>query len=77
MPEYRTEDGVAVKEGDRAYDYYSMQPGVVGKDAGGTGPNIGWFDFYHDNGNVELLNGQRICSMAYARKRGFPKADPA
>jgi len=67
---YRTEDGVEVKVGDRAYDYYSMKPGTIERHAGNL-PDP-WFDFRHDDGTLTVLNGQRICSMRYAERRGFP-----
>lgn len=83
-PTIRTEDGSEVAEGDRAYDYYSMKPGVVGKmddrereDAyygpeqqGSLHP---WFTFLHDDGTRKYLNGQRICSEAAARRKGWLK----
>jgi hypothetical protein len=62
-----TEDGVELQEGDRAYDYYSMRPGVID-----TAPDDqGWFRFLHDDGGRVLLNGQRICSEAFARGKGW------
>lgn len=70
--EYKTEDGVTLKTGDRAYDYYNMKPGTIGKDAG-SHPDP-WFDFNHDDGTVCLLNGQRICTIEYAKRRGFKDA---
>lgn len=66
------ECGAQLREGDRAYDYYGMKPGVVGEVG-----NDGWFLFSHDCGSRSLLNGQRICSMLFARLRGFPGADAA
>lgn len=70
--EYRTGDGVLVQEGDRAYNYYDMKPGKVGRHAGNL-PDP-WFDFEHDDGTITVLNGQRICSMEYAKRRGFKDA---
>lgn len=67
MPKYRTEDGQQVEVGDKAYDYYSMFPGTIEKDAGD-----GWFEFRHTNGRVVLLNGQRICSTKLAVELGYP-----
>jgi hypothetical protein len=69
-PDIRTEDGAILHEGDRAYDYYSMEPGTIGKL---DDLQKGWFDFYHDNGRRIFLNGQRICTMEFARRRGFPR----
>jgi hypothetical protein len=76
-----TEDGVEVGEGDRAYDYYTMKPGVVGKLEGERvdeyinrlqqGSKQPWFTFHHDGGTTALLNGQRICSEAMARTKGW------
>jgi hypothetical protein len=72
MHKYQTEDGVILSEGDRAYDYYSMEPGVIGKFAGNA-PDP-WFTFHHDNGKQLTLNGQRICTIEFARRRGFKGA---
>ena len=69
---YTTEDGVELKTGDRAYNYYDMKPGRIGRDAGSL-PDP-WFDFDHDDGTVSMLNGQRICSLEYAVRRGFKNA---
>lgn len=66
---YQTEDGVEVRAGDRAYNYYDMQPGVIGRDNGN-----GWFDFQQDDGRIKTLNGERVCSLEYAKRRGFPGA---
>lgn len=72
--EYRTEDGVTLKEGDHAYDYYSMKPGVIGPRATAFADPDPWFDFIHDEGGRVLLNGQRICSDSFAKWKGFPNA---
>ena len=69
----RTEDGVRLTPGDRAYNYYDMQPGTIGSVAN-TGDPDPWFDFNHDDGTRSLLNGARICSLEYARRRGFKGA---
>ncbi len=66
-----TEDGVKLVEGDRAYNYYDMKPGLIGKESSGFD---GWFDFHHDDGTRALLNGQRICSTGFAKARGFRDA---
>ena len=70
LPTYRSEDGATLKQGQRAYDYYTMEPGTIGKPNGSDG----WFDFHHDRGTRELLNGQRICTLAFAKRRGFKGA---
>lgn len=72
MITYTTEDGHELQVGDAAYDYYSMKPGKIVRDAGGY-PDP-WFDFEHTDGTTVLLNGQRICSVAGAVSRGFPGA---
>lgn len=69
---YITEDGVEVAEGDRVYNYYDMKPGVIGRPSGSTD---GWFHFKPDNGGqYTILNGARICTIEYAKGRGFPDA---
>lgn len=69
--DYVTEDGVRLVEGDEAYDYYNMKPGHIGP----ASFSKGWFDFYHTDGTQCLLNGERICSMAFAKARGFKDAE--
>jgi hypothetical protein len=69
-----TEDGVILKEGDRAYDYYSMEPGYIVPNSITFYSDDPWFHFQHDKGTRPILNGARICSMEYARQRGFKRA---
>ena len=57
-----------MRTGERVYNYYDMRPGTIGRDRG-----AGWFEF-HQDGERTMLNGQRICIIAYARRRGFPHA---
>jgi hypothetical protein len=63
---YTTADGATVRTGDRVYNYYSMCPGVVGKDKGD-----GWFFFEAEPTGGELLNGDRICTLAHAERMGW------
>lgn len=69
---YKTEDGVELKTGDRAYNYYDMTVGTIGRDVDGD-----WFEFDLDTGGDTLLNGQRICTLEYAARRGFRGAQEA
>jgi hypothetical protein len=73
--EIKTEDGVILHPGDRAYDYYSMAPGRLPTKAIDYTytPDL-WFDFIHDSGKHVLLNGPRICSVEFAKRRGFKDA---
>lgn len=81
-----TEDGVELSSGIRAYNYYDMKPGTIGKinERAQPDPKKGqnsstpveewsnhWFDFEHDDGSVTLLDGSRICSVKYAQRRGW------
>jgi hypothetical protein len=72
--ELRTEDGATVKEGDRVYNYYDMKPGYIKPNSIRMMPDP-WFDVVHDNGKVSVLNGQRICTLAYAKRMGWPNAE--
>jgi len=65
-----TEDGVVLHVGDHAYDYYGMKPGRIVSEP----DDMGWFDFQHDEGGSDLLNGQRICSDQFAVRRMFRNA---
>jgi len=73
-PTYRTADRVTLREGDHAYDYYSMKPGVIGRASTGFADPDPWFDFIHDDGTTALLNGERICTDGHARHMGWPNA---
>lgn len=72
----RTEDGVRLQVGDRAYNYYDMKPGTIGRIDPGTATDASgdWFDFHHDDGSRSILNGSRICTIEYARRRQFKDA---
>lgn len=86
MPEIsiQTEDGVIVHEGDRVYNYYDMWPGTIVADSvrdyarGGEEVNIKrnlWFDVRRDDGDerdTAMLNGERICTIAFAKRKGWP-----
>lgn len=72
MTEYTTEDGRTVHTGQLVYDYYSMEPVVIGRDDAD-----GWFEVQRPEGGratAGILNGQRICTIEYARRREFPGA---
>lgn len=81
-----TEDNVLLVEGDRAFNYYDMRAGYIGKinDRAQPDPKKGqnsstpieawsnyWFEFHHDDGSRTLLDGSRICSIRYASRRGW------
>jgi hypothetical protein len=74
----RTEDGVVLMVGSRAYDYYNMKPGYIASvNPRDRQPNGDiWFEFMHDDGTMDYLNGQRICSIEFAQRRGFKGAFP-
>jgi len=59
-----------------------MKPGIIVEDRAPTVYNDGadlnqdiWFDFKHDNGSTSILNGQRICTIEFAKSRGFKDAE--
>lgn len=61
-----TEDGAIMLVGARAFNYYDRKPGKITMlDADG------WFDFEHDDGTVKSLNGERICTLAFAQRKGW------
>ena len=62
----KTEDGVRLSSGDRAFNYYDHKPGRVGHV-----DTDGWFDFDHEDGTRALLDGSRICSVEFAAARGW------
>lgn len=69
LPTYTDDGGTVHTEGDLVYDYYSMEPVVIGPACGD-----GWFNSLkpgNDSWTVGMLNGQRICSLAHARRMGW------
>ena len=81
-PLIQTEDGEVVMEGDRIYNYYDMWPGTIvpgsirNYNRGGQLSPLKdlWFDVQRDGGDerdVAMLNGQRICTIEFAKRRGF------
>ena len=70
----KTEDGVIVNPGDRVYNYYDMKPGVIREGSVMQAPDP-WFNVDHDDGTTSLLNGQRICTIEFAKRRGFKDAN--
>ena len=69
----RTEDGKIVHEGDRVYNYYDMKPCTIVPNTIRMMPDA-WFDTEDDNGRRTILNGQRICTIEFAKSRGFKDA---
>ena len=60
-------DNVLLAVGDPAFDYYNMKAGRF-EDL----PDAqGWAHFRHDDGGRDLLNGERVCSLAHARRMGW------
>lgn len=69
--EYRTDDGQIVHTGDRVFSHYTMTAGKIGE----ARSQEGWFAFTDDNGDREMLNGQRVCSLSHAQRMGWVPAD--
>jgi hypothetical protein len=81
-----SEDGQPFTDGDLVYNYYDMWPGHIEMDntlqEELSEPGIRrsarkrdfWFYVVPENGQRTLLNGERICSMEYAARRGFKGA---
>lgn len=80
----RTEDDQIVSAGDLVYDYYDMEPGFIVEGSLDKMPSRRegqpvpfdakrdiWFTVRTDSGQ-HILNGERICSVSYAVRRGFP-----
>lgn len=82
-----SEDGVYFRSGDEVYDYYDMEPGVIEISEADQERLLRpetprrarktdiWFHFKpHGKSGVHILNGDRICSMHFARVRKWPGA---
>lgn len=70
----KTADGVLMKEGDLAYSHYTMSAGTIGPMTSSFSDPDPWFDFIHRDGSSTLLNGDRICTIAHAKRMGWPNA---
>ena len=81
-----TADGRILREGDRAFNYYDMELGRIGRIDDRPQPDTlagqtsatpvaewtnYWFDFVADNGGVTSLDGSRVCSLTTARHKGW------
>lgn len=81
-----TADGAVLHEGDRAFNYYDMQVGRIGKVDSYAQPDTAkgqdsstpmeewtnhWFDFIADGGGMTSLDGSRICTIDRARQKGW------
>ena len=79
-----SEDDVKFFSGDAVYNYYDMKPGKIKLTEDDQNdlnePRVTkrfrkrdlWFYFHPDDGGQQqLLNGERICSLEFARVRGF------
>lgn len=79
-------DGAHLAEGDRAFNHYDMKAGVLGpvderaqpdpaKGQSSSTPqeewSNRWFEFRHDDGTRASLDGSRVCTEAFARRRGW------
>jgi len=62
-----TEDGVTVHKGDRVFNYYDRVYCVITEDP----DSQGWFNTTEDDGRRTPLNGARICSVAFAERKGW------
>lgn len=54
-----TADRKIVHQGDRVYNYYDGEWGIIASEP----DREGWFDFTDDNDRTKTLNGERITSL--------------
>lgn len=73
----RTADGFAAtedwdnhKDDSRLFNYYDQK---IGNIMWQTVDSAGWFTFIHEDSTIQHLNGDRICTMAHARRKGWVK----
>jgi hypothetical protein len=86
MDEITTADGKKLRKGDMAFNYYDMKSGIVGKIDAWPQPDTmkgqdsstpqsewsnHWFNFIHDDGTSASLDGSRICTNEFARRKGW------
>jgi hypothetical protein len=67
-----SDDGQKLEAGDRAYNYYDMKVGTIGPERTWKDLPDVWVEFIHADGSTATLNGQRICSIAHAKRMGWP-----
>lgn len=79
------EDGAIVAHavGTRVFDYYSMKVGTITRTATHADRSLypnheldggaWWVDVTHDDGSRTMLDQSRMCSIEYARRRGWLK----
>ena len=65
-----TEDGIEVFPGDTCFNYYDLKIGSIEQDRQ-FDPEDGWFTFKHEDGTKAVLDGSRICSIKFARSKGW------
>lgn len=63
-----TEDRVQVLPGARVFNYYDRKAGFI---AAVGADSAGWFDVIQDDGTRAYLNGERICSIEFAVRKGW------
>lgn len=64
------EDGTTAQVGDRVFNYYDRFPVTIDR----IGYD-GWADTITDDGSRgPILNGQRMCSLEFAARRGWYQA---
>ena len=69
--EFKTEDGVIVIDGDWVYNYYDMFPVQICL-SDYRQSDDGWFNTAKvDGSRVPLLNGERICTLNFAVRKGW------
>jgi hypothetical protein len=86
MTDIVTADGAVLHEGDRAFNYYDMRIGRIGRIDSRPQPDTMkgqnsstpieewsnyWFDFVSDSGGSTSLDGSRICTVECARRKGW------
>lgn len=65
-PTIQTADGVTVQVGATVYNYYDMTECQIAE----APDSVGWFHVTQKGGPT-LLNGERICSLAHAKRMGW------
>lgn len=82
----RTSCGATMRPGDRAFNFYDMKAGVIGKLDSYAQPDTMrgqnsstpvsewtnyWFDFLQDDGTSTTLDGSRITTLGTAERQGW------
>ena len=67
------EDGTVANEGDTVWNFYDMVPALIVSIGSDGWADTECYDEEKDLTTHPMLDGSRMCSLAFARKKGWTK----